>query len=292
MSCTVQGRHLLISVLHLQHLDKIHTIFNEIAPQINVVVMDPQGCSVVRALLELISVEQLEILVSHLTRQTVLNMATSSQYTRRALHTLFERHQTSTLDPIVDYVASDCIRIACTQQGCIGIMRICEHALPSQRKRLISRLILSLPMLTMDPYGNYAVQCVLKYMESPEDISIVCGAFDGHWVPLSSNKFASNVMEKVVWIMDGEARTALIQELVFNTSNLQCLMQDSFGNFVLQAILESSKNPVEFGIICEHVRPLLHTSPFGHKIENKMRSQRFFAPSKQGSEASFPSNDP
>lgn len=274
-ACTARGRHLLISVLRLQHLDKIQLIFEEILPQLNALILDAQGCHVVRTLIEFLNDEQLTTLTSYIDEQTVLLMATTSQHTRRALQTLFERHRSTAFDFIVQVIAADATRLAMTQQGCIAIMRIIENSLPHQKQHLVAALIPSLPTLTMDPYGNYVVQCILQNFDANVTASLVCDAFSGHWVPLSCNKFASNVMEKVVRMMTGPARNALVRELVFDTNNLLCLMQDGFGNFVLQAVIDSSIDPSEYRLIADAVRPQLHTSPYGHKIDGKLKSKRF-----------------
>mmetsp|Transcript_56127 Transcript_56127/g.64405 ORF Transcript_56127/g.64405 Transcript_56127/m.64405 type:complete len:529 (+) Transcript_56127:77-1663(+) len=274
-ACTVRGRHLLISVLRLMHPDKTQAIFEEILPQVNVVALDAQGCHVLRTLIEAISEEQAATLASYLEESTIVTLATASQHTRRALQTLFERHRHSGFDFIVQVIAADATRLAMTQQGCIAIMRIIENSLPHQKHHLVAGLIPSLPTLTMDPYGNYVVQCILQNFDANLTVSVVCDAFMGHWVPLSCNKFASNVMEKVVRMMTGSARAALVRELVFEPSNLLCLMQDGFGNFVLQAIIDSSVDATEFRNISETVRPQLHTSPYGHKIDSKLKSKRF-----------------
>ena len=274
-ACSLRGRHLLVSIMRLQHLDKIEMIFQETVPHVSMLVVDTQGCHVVRTLVEFLTAEQLAVFVSYLTPAVVLEMATNSQHTRRVLQTLFERHKSEALNPVVDAICSDCVRLAMTQQGCIAIMRIIEHSLPEQRQHVVQTLIPELPALTMDPYGNYVVQCILQNFEPSSCSAIVCAAFAGHWVALSCNKFASNVMEKVVRMIVGPSRSALVDELVFNVQNLQCLMQDGFGNFVLQAVIESSIDAAEYRSITEHVRPLLHTSPYGHKIDGKLKLKRF-----------------
>ncbi|KAH9580961.1 Pumilio RNA-binding repeat [Trypanosoma melophagium] len=270
-ACTLAGRHLLVSVLRLQHMDKTQIILDEILPQFSRVVLDPQGCHVVRALVEAISTELMETLVPHFVPEIVLELAVTSQHTRRVLQSIFERHKSDALTPIVAIIAQNSRRLAVSQQGCIAVIRTIENALPQQKHSVISMLLPVLPTLTMNCYGNYVVQCLLQHMDHGSVISVVCHAFAGHWVALSRNKFASNVIEKVVWQLDGAARRGLVEELVVDSANLKCLMQDSFGNFVLQAIIDSSNNAEEFQEISSRVRPLLHTSPYGHKIENRLQ---------------------
>ncbi|KEG05781.1 putative pumilio/PUF RNA binding protein 5 [Trypanosoma grayi] len=291
-ACTVAGRHLLVSVLRLQHMDKMQIIIDELVPQLNVVALDPQGCHVVRTLIELISTPLMEALVPHITPETILDLAVSSQHTRRILQSIFERHKSDALTPIVTTIAQSSRRLAVSQQGCIAVIRTIENAVPHQKQAIISMLLPVLPALTMNCYGNYVVQCLLQHMDHASVVSVVCHSFAGHWVALSRNKFASNVMEKVVWQLDGAARRALVEELVLDTANLKCLMQDAFGNFVLQAIIDSSNDAGEFRDISSRVRQLLHTSPYGHKIENRLQSGLVrslrMAPDLQGNGAAAP----
>nr|AAQ84134.1 pumilio protein 5 [Trypanosoma cruzi] len=269
-ACTVTGRHLLVSVLRLQHTEKVQIIIDELLPQLNIVALDQQGCHVVRALIELISTELLETILPHFAPKTIIELAVSSQHTRRVVQSIFERHKSEALTPIVTTIAQSGQQLAVSQQGCIAVIRTIENSLPHQRRSVISMLLPVLPSLTMNCYGNYVVQCLLQHMDHASLVSVVCHNFAGHWLTLSCNKFASNVIEKVVWQLDGVARKEVVDELVMDASNLRCLMQDGFGNFVLQAIIDSSNDLEEFSEVSSRVRPLLHTSPYGHKIGNRL----------------------
>ncbi|ESL08561.1 pumilio/PUF RNA binding protein 5 [Trypanosoma rangeli SC58] len=269
-ACTVAGRHLLVSVLRLQHMDKVQIIIDELLPQLNIVALDPQGCHVVRTLVETISTELIETILPHFTPETILELAVNSQHTRRVLQSIFERHKSEALTPIVTTIAQSSQQLAVSQQGCIAVIRTIENTLPHQQRSVISMLLPVLPSLTMNCYGNYVVQCLLQHMDRASLVSVVCRAFVGHWLVLSRNKFASNVIEKIVWQLDGAARRELVNELVMDTSNLRQLMQDGFGNFVLQAIIDSSNGGEEFREISSRVKPLLHTSPYGHKIGDRL----------------------
>lgn len=269
-ACTVAGRHLLVSVIRF-HPEKIRVIFDELLPHLDVVALDHQGCHVVRTLIEHSSVEFIETLVPHLAPKTVVELALISQHTRRVLQAIFERHKSEAFTPLVIIIAQHSQELAVSQQGCIALIHVIENALPHQRRLVISKLLPVLPSLAVCCFGNYVVQCILRHMDQASVVSVVCPAFSGHWLALSCNKFASNVIEKVVWQIDEIARRAVVQELIFDMNNLRCLIQDKFGNFVLQAIIGSSNDAAEFGEISYHVRPLLHTSPYGQKIENRLQ---------------------
>merc|ERR1719326_2792934 len=134
-----------------------------------------------------------------------------------------------------------------------------------------------LAALAADPYGNYVLQTITQALGSNEHVcDTLEKAFEGSWVALSCNKFASNVMEKIIKISaetpSCSARRTIIDELVSNNSHLSIIIVDNYGNFVLQAIIDSCNNSNEFRKIGDRVRPLLASSPYGHKIEGKLKA--------------------
>lgn len=268
-----RGRHILLNVLRLQHMDKIQMIYDELVPQFNIVAMDQHGCHVARTLIEYISTPKMEALVPYIDPHVIRQMATTTQHTRRVLQAIFEHHKSDALMPIVEVVTSDCQRLSVTQQGCIAIIRIIEYAKPAQKRTLISALVPLLSTLAKNQFGNYVVQCILKNMEGYVSLNDLVGSFQGHWVELSCDKYSSNVMEKIVGMLQGSLRQRIVNELIFDVAHLQCLMQNSFGNYVLQAVIGSAVNQYEYGLIYDAVTPLLHTSPYGHRIEAKLKSR-------------------
>lgn len=270
---TPHGRHFLVSVLRQQQLDKTQVIYDELAMHFNTVALDLHGCHVIRTLIEFISTKQLEQLIPRVHPSVVLQLACLSQNTRRVLHAMFEHHCTEALTTIVEVVASDCQRLAVTQQGCIAINHMMEKTLPQQKSLLLSRLLPILPSLAMNAFGNYVVQCIINNVDPYTTFKDVVDAFQGHWVKLSCDKFSSNVMEKIVSMLEGNARQAFINELVYDVNNLKCLMHDSFGNYVLQAVIGSAVNQCEYRQIYDAVAPHLQISPYGHRIEAKLKSR-------------------
>jgi len=54
---------------------------------------------------------------------------------------------------------------------------------------------------------------------------------------IPSIRFSSNVVEKCIRVADPEIRKALVAE-VLNRSRLEKLLRDSYGNYVIQTILD------------------------------------------------------
>ena len=63
---------------------------------------------------------------------------------------------------------------------------------------------------------------------------------EGNFGDLSMQKSSSNVVEKCLTYAGEEHRTRVIQELIDNP-RLDQIMQDPYGNYVIQAALNQSK---------------------------------------------------
>lgn len=64
--------------------------------------------------------------------------------------------------------------------------------------------------------------------------------FQGCFVSLSCNKYASNVVEKFL-LESGEDHSAKIIMELLTSPNASMLLLDPFGNFVIQSALSASK---------------------------------------------------
>jgi len=239
------------------------------------VLLDTHGCHVVRSLIEVLDAAQISKLIAVFNETLILNMSTLSQYTRRILQTLFEKHPAADLTTVVEVVAKNARYLAATQQGCISMMRIFEKCSAAHQQLLLRNLLSMFTELACDPFGNYVVQCALEHSEKNVAAQYVVDCFAGKFLRLACNKFASNVMEKVILLAPPSLRRMLLDELIYNPAALQQLTQDGYGNFVVQTIIETSATPNEHKKICDRLKPLINGSPYGHKIEGKMRAKRF-----------------
>ena len=63
---------------------------------------------------------------------------------------------------------------------------------------------------------------------------------EGNYGDLSMQKYSSNVVEKCLTYASEERRAHIIRELISN-AHLDQVMQDPYGNYVIQAALQQSK---------------------------------------------------
>ncbi|KAK9049107.1 hypothetical protein SSX86_031927 [Deinandra increscens subsp. villosa] len=98
--------------------------------------------------------------------------------------------------------------------------------------------------LAQDQYGNYVVQHVLQHGK-PHERSSIISKLSGQIVKMSLQKFSSNVVEKCLTYGSPSERQLLVKEMLGSTDEnepLQAMMEDHFGNYVVQKVLETCEN--------------------------------------------------
>ncbi|ESL08471.1 pumilio/PUF RNA binding protein 9 [Trypanosoma rangeli SC58] len=274
LACTAEGRSMLLAAVRSQDAMVIDTMVNEIVADVETVALDNHGCHILRVLKDYMNAEQTALLVSSFSETLVLNLCTVSQYTRRILQSLFE-HPLIDLQPIINVLASNVQYLAATQQGCISLMRVFELCNAEQKMQLMAPLVPLFTHIALDPFGNYVVQCAIEHSGKTVAAQYTVSCFAGKLLNMSCNKYASNAVEKIIKVCGDvpAVRRLLMDELIFNPAALLQMVQDSFGNFVVQSIIEHTQNPIELKRICDRLRPALLSSPYAAKIEAKIRAK-------------------
>eukprot|EP00796_Vickermania_ingenoplastis_P001121 gene1121-656_t len=272
-ACSARGRQLLVHILRLRDTEKSLEVFSKLLPHANAVSLDSNGCHVARALVENLPTSDVLQFIHSLYPATIFRLCTTSQHTRRVVQAIFENHRGPELTPLVEVLANDACRLAVTQQGCIIIMNVLSHAMVDQKALFLPHLMPILATLATDQYGNYVVQALFDNREGLVTMEELNSAFGKHRIPHSCHKCASNVMEKLVSSVTGITRRQMVQEFIFDPLHCHTLLLDCYGNFVLQAIIKSSKEPAEFQVIYDTVVSYLPNSPYGQKIGAKLQAK-------------------
>jgi len=129
------------------------------------------------------------------------------------------------------------------------------------------------PTIQQDAFGNYVVQYVLDIGQTGPSGAIM-ESLMGHYGELSMQKFSSNVVEKCLKLGGlEEVRNRVVRELTASPL-LPRLLQDSYGNYVIQSALAVSSGDVHSGMV-DAIRPhvgSLRGTPHGKRILQKMGS--------------------
>ncbi|XP_031107057.1 pumilio homolog 12-like [Ipomoea triloba] len=175
---------------------------------------------------------------------------------------------------ILNVVANNCLDIATDRSGCCVLQHCVENADAQSRERLVAEITANALVLSEHPYGNYVVQNILG-LRIPHYSSEIVRQLAGSLVHLSMNKYGSNVVEKLLKECDEIEARVMIEEIV-SSPNFLMVLQDPFGNYVVQSALTVSKGPLRYAlvnIINMHYASL-HSHPHGKRVLAKTRGNK------------------
>jgi len=174
---------------------------------------------------------------------------------------------------IFDAVGQQCITVGTHRHGCCVLQRCIDHASGFQKVQLIRQITANSIHLVQDPFGNYVVQYILD-LNDPSFTNPLCIGFTGKVNELSRQKFSSNVIEKCIRCADPATKAIMIEELL-DANELEKLMRDSYGNYVIQTALEFAPPELCLHLI-ESMRPILpaiRQTPYGRRIQSKVQER-------------------
>ena len=136
---------------------------------------------------------------------------------------------------------------------------------------MIDNILKNLGNYINNEFGNFAVQKIIELNDSEYNDKIYEYIQD-KIVSLSSQKFASNVIEKCI-LADNQLRQKIINKLI-EGKNIIELIIDKYGNYIVQKALEViGQNEKEFYIIINKIKESyknLRQSEHGKKIYDKL----------------------
>lgn len=171
---------------------------------------------------------------------------------------------------IFDAVGTHCVDVGTHRHGCCVLQRCIDHATGEQKIWLINQITENAPQLVQDPFGNYVVQYIIDLNELSFTEPLV-GKFAGRIGMLSRHKFSSNVIEKCLRCASEPARDRMVQEMLV-PGEMERLLRDSYGNYVVQTALEHSSYAMKHQVV-ESIRPVLpivRGTPYGRRLGAKI----------------------
>ncbi|KAK4101546.1 ARM repeat-containing protein [Parathielavia hyrcaniae] len=173
---------------------------------------------------------------------------------------------------IFDAVGKHCVEVGTHRHGCCVLQRCIDHADGSQKMWLIERITEHGVTLVQDPFGNYVVQYIIDLNEETFTEPLVA-QFQGRIGALSKHKFSSNVVEKCLRCSSEQSRDMIVSELLA-PGEIDRLLRDSFGNYVIQTALDYAP-PMSKHRLIEAIRPILpsiRATPYGRRIQAKIQA--------------------
>lgn len=118
------------------------------------------------------------------------------------------------IDFIIDDVLANTTSLSCHPYGCRVLQRILEHCSDKRKVAILDEIKTCHKTLLDDQYGNYVIQHVLQYGRVEDRDSIVLLVVENGLLGLSRQKFASNVVEKLLKYGNGNQSRAVVREML------------------------------------------------------------------------------
>lgn len=212
---------------------------------------DPHGCRVIQKAL-LLTPKDTQSMIACELRKNVWECIVS-KHGNHVIQKCVELMPQDSVGFIVEVAQARTEEMAKHVYGCRVIQRLLEHCTCHQLQHILHRIGEILRPLCVDGFGNFVVQHVLEYGRL-EDKQKILRAVTDNILEFARNKCSSNVVERCFVIMTaGEHASSLEEERKELTQTilgqnalgvvpLQQMMADRFGNYVVQRMLEHSKN--------------------------------------------------
>jgi len=164
-----------------------------------------------------------------------------------------EKYQ-SEMKIIVDCVLKMAPSLSCHPYGCRVLQRILEHCPEDLKIRALDTILHHHKDLLDDQYGNYVIQHVLQFGRDKDKYSILGIVTENGLLQLSRQKFASNVVEKLLKYGNSEIRNNIVRQMLkvvnikgtgddvngygIGSSVVLLMVQDAYANYVVQTTLD------------------------------------------------------
>ncbi|XP_057955818.1 pumilio homolog 12 isoform X2 [Malania oleifera] len=262
------GNYLVQKLLEVcdedQQMQILHAITRKAGDLVRIS-CDVHGTRAVQKAIETLKTpEQFSMVVSSLKPGivTLMKNMNGNHVAQRCLQYLLPEYS----EFLFEAATANCVELATDRHGCCVLQKCLSHSDGEQRRRLICEITSNALILSQDPFGNYVVQFVFE-LQVPWATMDILGQLEGNYGDLSVQKCSSNVVEKCLKYAGEECRLGIIQELI-NNPRLDQIMQDPYGNYVIQAALNYSKGALHAALV-EAIKPhvsVLRTSPYGKKV--------------------------
>ncbi|KAK7020574.1 kinesin heavy chain [Favolaschia claudopus] len=151
---------------------------------------------------------------------------------------LFEHGTQTQKTLLANIMEKNVLHLSCNLYGCRVVQKAIESILPEQQASFVRELEPHIMKCVKDSNGNHVIQKVIERV-SPERLGFV-SSFVGQVSELASHPFGCRVFQRCLEHLPTSLMRPLLDELLAN--HVPHLMQDQFGNYVIQFILEQGRS--------------------------------------------------
>ena len=176
--------------------------------------------------------------------------------------------------PKNDFVFSDIKaefkKFSNNRQGCILIQNLFPLGNEAQRQNLLQEILDKYNDLIIDRYGHYIFKYLLYKAENGEKYyGLIFHKIVNNVKAYTSNKYSSVVIERLLDSSNENIKNIIIRKLCKNENDIVELIYHSYGNYVLQKIINATKDNQVLGLIYKTVmknKNSMYKLSYGKKI--------------------------
>ena len=282
----------------------VKIFFNNLMPNIIIIMKDPFGNYLVQKLYPYLSPEDINIILekisndifdlgsnNHANRciQNIINHLSNKDLVNKFLN-LIKPHIISLLKDmhgvhvvnkfiylhpecaydINKIIVENCSLLATHKHGCFFLQKILEGPDKPLKSELIKNLIDNCFVLIIDQFGNYVIQSILhlKNCKYCSDIALIISE-NAHYY--SKHKYSCNVIEKCFDFCGKKERNILLEKLS-TPEVISELIVDEHGNYVIQKALRYADDDKKEEIlkIISTLIPKIRSTPFGDILLSRL----------------------
>lgn len=136
---------------------------------------------------------------------------------------------------LIENASQDLVRIALNQHGTRALQKMIEFiSTPGQVQTIIGALRYQVVELIQDLNGNHVIQKCLNKL-SPTDAQFIFDAVGTNCIDVGTHRHGCCVLQRCIDHASGDQKAWLIRQI---SNNAYTLVQDPFGNYVVQYILD------------------------------------------------------
>ncbi|KAH7413111.1 armadillo-type protein [Cadophora sp. MPI-SDFR-AT-0126] len=194
---------------------------------------DQHGCRYLQKKLEDRNAEQVHMIWLE-TNQHVIELMTDP-FGNYLCQKLLEYCNDEERTVLIENAASELVRIALNQHGTRALQKMIEFiSTPGQVQTIIRALRYRVVELIQDLNGNHVIQKCLNKLSST-DAQFIFDAVGTHCVDVGTHRHGCCVLQRCIDHASGDQKAWLIRQI---SDNAYVLVQDPFGNYVVQYILD------------------------------------------------------
>ena len=240
--CDIYGNYFCQLFIHDSQQDLIVTILQTIQPYYVSIAKDYSGTHVLQAILDEVTSNEQQMLILNAIKSYEFEMA----YDNNATHVL--QKIIMTIPDIIrirlnELILSNLKELSLHSNGiCLVKKFISTCTLVSNKKQILQILIDGCIEISQSPFGNYAIQFIIEEWGTEQCFNLIKTITDNISV-LSTQKFSSNVVEKIIELIDDKNKISYIKNLFYG-NKLLTILKNKYGRFVLQKAIKHVEDPM------------------------------------------------